>query len=449
MLVRFNTSNFLSFDDEIEFNMLAASFKNHQHHVHYLEKINLLKFSAIYGANGAGKSNLIKAISCFQDIVKHGSININIEELKFKLDKHNNNLPIKFEIELEVNSKIYAYILHIDKQIILEESLYLSGINKKDKMIFERQLLNDSKTKISFTKEYQKNTKQRILIELFEEKLLKNDELLLSKFHELDIDEIFLVHKSIVEDLIFILPDSTSLSKVVDIKFNKEFKEFANSMIKIFDFGINSIDVESTQLEQYLDNEDLSIKKEIEELFNKNESLIKNKHDYFVYFPKNEQLQIATKEDGVIYVNHIITQHLDNQLKLSNFNIHQESDGTQRILEILPALFLLINQNKTIIIDEIDQSLHTVLLKSVFQKISENKNIKGQLIFVTHDSNLLDLNIFRQDEIWFVEKNIRGSSKIYSLSEFKPRYDLDIKKGYLQGRYGAIPFVESINTLKW
>ncbi len=79
-----------------------------------------------------------------------------------------------------------------------------------------------------------------------------------------------------------------------------------------------------------------------------------------------------------------------------------------------------------------------------------NENTKGQLIFTTHESNLLDLDIFRQDEIWFSEKNNKtGSTQLYSLSDFKPRYDLDIRKGYLKGRFGAIPFLAHLEDLKW
>ena len=79
-----------------------------------------------------------------------------------------------------------------------------------------------------------------------------------------------------------------------------------------------------------------------------------------------------------------------------------------------------------------------------------NQNTKGQLIFTSHESNLLDLDIFRQDEIWFVEKdNKSGDTKMYSLSEFKPRYDLDIRKGYLKGRFGAIPFLAKLHDLNW
>ena len=79
----------------------------------------------------------------------------------------------------------------------------------------------------------------------------------------------------------------------------------------------------------------------------------------------------------------------------------------------------------------------------------DEQNTKGQLIFTTHEANLLDINIFRQDEIWFAEKNKAGNTQLYSLSDFKPRYDLDIRKGYLKGRFGAIPFIADLKNLNW
>ncbi|MBC7554628.1 MAG: AAA family ATPase, partial [Taibaiella sp.] len=104
----------------------------------------------------------------------------------------------------------------------------------------------------------------------------------------------------------------------------------------------------------------------------------------------------------------------------------------------------------TYIVDEIDQSLHPALLYKLIQKIMADTETKGQLIFTTHDSNLLDLNIFRQDEIWFAEKDkMKGSTQLYSLNEYKPRYDLDIRKGYLKGRFGAIPFLANLDELNW
>jgi len=121
--------------------------------------------------------------------------------------------------------------------------------------------------------------------------------------------------------------------------------------------------------------------------------------------------------------------------------LQEESDGTQRLLDLIPVFYAILNSDITFIIDEIDQSLHPSLLYTLVKKIMDNDATKGQLVFTTHEANLLDLNIFRQDEIWFAEKNKSGATQLYSLSDYKPRYDLNIRKGYLKGRFGAIPFL--------
>jgi len=135
------------------------------------------------------------------------------------------------------------------------------------------------------------------------------------------------------------------------------------------------------------------------------------------------------------------------QGQLVEFSIDEESEGTQRLINLIPALFILKkNPEKVIFLDELDRRLHPLLSRKFLEfflqcKIEQSKN---QLIFTTHDTNLLDLDLLRRDEIWFVEKNNQGASQLYSLAEFKIRSDLKVEKGYLNGRFGAIPFFGNI-----
>ena len=102
------------------------------------------------------------------------------------------------------------------------------------------------------------------------------------------------------------------------------------------------------------------------------------------------------------------------------------------------------------VIDELDRSLHPTLVRTLVSRIVNDKNMKGQLIFTTHDAGLLDGKVFRNDEIWFAEKDRETqSTHLYTLDEFKPRADLDLEKGYLNGRFGAIPFLARFNELNW
>ena len=134
---------------------------------------------------------------------------------------------------------------------------------------------------------------------------------------------------------------------------------------------------------------------------------------------------------------------LDHGNKNDLFEYSDESDGTQRLFDLIP-IYLAQKQNRVIMIDEIDRSLHTNLTRKFLEMFfAVAKDNESQLIATTHDSNLLDLDLLRQDEIWFVERKPDHSSYIYSLNKFKERFDKKIEKDYLIGRYGAIPVFEN------
>ena len=133
-----------------------------------------------------------------------------------------------------------------------------------------------------------------------------------------------------------------------------------------------------------------------------------------------------------------------------DFELKEESDGTQRIFDFLPVVQEVNSTTSTYIIDELDRSLHPSLVRALVKRIVTDKNMRGQLIFTTHDAGLLDGDIFRNDEIWFAEKDRETQdTHLYTLDEFKPRTDLNLEKGYLNGRFGAIPFLAKLNELDW
>jgi AAA15 family ATPase/GTPase len=158
---------------------------------------------------------------------------------------------------------------------------------------------------------------------------------------------------------------------------------------------------------------------------------------------------IVVKEDGKIWVKTLKVGHVGKRHKSVLFNLDEESDGTVRLLDFVPAFKSVISSEKVFIIDEIERSIHPLLIKELVQKFSLDSNTRGQLIFTTHESNLLNQEIFRQDEIWFAEKNKEGSTDLYSLNDFKEHKTIDIQKGYLNGRYGSIPFLGNLQDLNW
>ncbi|WMJ72247.1 ATP-binding protein [Cytophagaceae bacterium ABcell3] len=441
MLLRFVTNNFLSFGEETEFNMLAGSYKTHKHHVYNVGKVNLLKAAAIYGANGAGKSNLVKAIEFLQEAIKEGGIFKSINDKKFKLNKSNLKSNVSFEAEFVIDDTILSYGVSFNNNIVFQEWLYEARVTADDKMIFEREVSDSGKVIIRVAAKYKKTQKQKLLIELMEESLLKPSELLLGKSEELKIPEITTFKEAIEHSLIVIHPGSRFQGLVPKLNSSKRFKLFTNDLLKAFDTGVTELSVEGISLDKFFGDKDDDLKKEIINVLESGKDLLLNTQEGGV---------LAVKENGKYLIKKTIAQHTNTLGEVFNFDLSEESDGTQRLLDFIPAFDGILNTQATYVIDEIDQSLHPALLKALLTKIMSDERTKGQLIFTTHESNLLDLNIFRQDEIWFAEKDTNtGASQLYSLSDFKPRYDLDIKKGYLKGRFGAIPFLTPLEHLNW
>ena len=183
MLIRFVVSNFFSIGKECEFNMLPAPLKSHPEHVYYnsTKRLKVLKGAAIYGANGAGKSNIIKAIHFVQAAVRSGEILPNMSRFKYKLDAEIYAKPTVFDIEYEWHKKFYGYHLEIQNDIIIEESLYELGFQNDDKMLFERKYIEQTgKISVSIGEKRILNSRQKLLASLLADNILNNTKVLLT-----------------------------------------------------------------------------------------------------------------------------------------------------------------------------------------------------------------------------------------------------------------------------
>ncbi|KAA6327443.1 hypothetical protein EZS27_023567 [termite gut metagenome] len=447
MIIRFVAKNIFSFKEETEFNLLPNKTQRLQHHKVDAGEFNFLRYSAIYGANGSGKSNLIKSISLLKSIVEDGNFNgINdVKELKFKLDKSNSATPISLAIEFYFHSNIFYYTITFDENGFLYEYLAESKKNQ-DVLIFERTVEN-AVQKIKFYEEYSKDEKNKLFIEILSEKLISQKESLLtflSKKYPDEFKNVKNVYDWFNTKLVIIGPKSKPRSIAHILDLNKPIKNFANMLIPSLNMGITKIEIEKKKIEEFLDNDEIKpIKRIIDDLKSKPNSFstLTNK--------KTGEETTFVLEDENIVVKSLITNHLDNEGKIVGFSIGQESDGTKRLIDYIPALRSIIKTDGVYLIDEIERSIHPITIKEIIKKLSLDKEVKGQLIFTTHEINLLDQEILRPDEIWFAQKDIDGSSKLYSLSDFNIHNTIDIENGYLNGRYGGIPFLSNLRDLNW
>ena len=187
----------------------------------------------------------------------------------------------------------------------------------------------------------------------------------------------------------------------------------------------------------------------------KNDELVKivkkakdNPNKIYTLFSSDDAFNVAY-DNGEVWIKKLVAIHKNIDGTITEFSIPNESDGTRRLIEYMPLLYAIVNKDIVYVVDEIERSLHPILIKDIIRKISEIETAKGQLIFTTHESCLLDQNIFRPDEIWFAQKDVEQATQLYPLSDFNIHKTANIENGYLDGRYGGIPFLSNLKDLHW
>lgn len=447
MLVRFTVSNFLSFKEPTEFNMLTGNPRRLEHHVYEPVKgLELLKMAAVYGANGAGKSNLAKAMVFMRDLLLRGWLSPTA--MQYKLDSSQKEKASTFEVELVCAGSTYLYGFDLLPASISEEWLYRTQAGKPDEIVFHRYT-QAGKTHIKVADAYLQTAEQKLRIQLYEQEILKDTDTLLQVLatSKAPFEPAQAVHRWITKLWIVLFPHSQPLGLVWDLISIPGFFRFAKEIMCTFHTGIHDIRIETQSLTDFFGQDDPATLQRIESDLAKAESVggslsIRNTI-------LDEEILII-REDGRPVVKRIVPFHRGQNGELIPFTIFQESDGTKRLLELVPAFFGAIQGPATMIIDEIEQTIHPVLLRELVSKFAMDAQTKGQLVFTTHEAHLLDQEFMRQDEFWFAEKSPEGATSLTPLSDFKDvRYDLDLRKGYLLGRFGAIPFTGDLRHFNW
>ena len=455
MLIGFSVSNFKSFDKQQSISLLASRISRHKNHVKEKANKRVLKAGLIFGANAGGKSNLIEAVSFSRNIILHGLNRTDTNKKYFRIRKKANEDPGIFEYRLIANNAEYSYGFAFDyltKEFLSEWLIKIT--QNEETIIYERTIENgnsivvsdvienniDSKENINRLNVYLEDFKGDISDALKKKTILSDIKLRIKNptgvFKDIiDVCEWF-------EKLIVIFPES-KFADINGIMNDNQIKDYFSRILKLFDTGIESIDGQFRELD--LDKLFAEIPKEQAEKL-KIDIANKTNNQQIITMNFNDQFfVIRQNENGDIVYRKMLLNH-GNPDDL--FEYFDESDGTQRLFDLIP-IYLAEKQNRVILIDEIDRSLHTNLTRKFIEFFfSAAKDNSSQLIATTHDSNLLDLDLLRQDEIWFVERKKDHSSCIYSLNKFKERFDKKIEKEYLLGRYGAIPIWDDLNNLE-
>ena len=410
MLLMFKLKNYTSFKDESILDMRATAFVQHPTHIIPIdEKTGLLKTTAIYGANASGKSNLISAMFFFEQYILSQFIDIKESEsvesantyAKLRLEpfllSENTDEASEFDIIFIRNGKQFQYGFECTAKSILNEWLFID-----DKKVFER-----SGADLSFGSKYQKMLSsyrkfpaERLYIAVLDYFLESESKaVILGDFISFFVEEYNVFTEVLFESTVKGLAGSVGISKkLVD---DKAFRKKVEYYLRRIDVGIQRLDIKS----EAVINEHTGKKAKVK--------IVRTVHDVY-------------DESG-----NVIGERL--------FNLQQESTGTLRFLAYIQNIVEMVSKGGVFIVDEMSSRLHPLLTKLIVDIFCSSHNKKAQLIFTTHDINLLNNNQFRRDEVVFVDKSERGESSLYALSDLKVREDATFNKDYLQGKYGAIP----------
>lgn len=450
MLIQFIVENFLSFKDETVFNLIATKDKKHPDHINRNNKLNpkanILKIAAIYGANASGKSNLINSIEFARDFIIYGTRgDETIPTVPFRLNSETIRKPSKFQFIFHYDNQIYDYGFVVDKHKIFEEWLFVKQ-NRYYKKMFERITTKSGKNKYEFGPSLvKKSSKNKHMRYGYEMEGTRINQLFLTEAFNRNIHELDPIMHWFKYTLVILSPNSRYSALELRAKQDRNFNRFLCRLLKIADTGIENVstDVENLDFNKQFPDMPENLEIQIRDGLNNDKSILVSDGE--------KQYAISKTDDDKLILIKLKMQHKDTHGNFIDFKFEEESEGTQRLVHLAPAFADLLESEKVYLIDELDRRLHPVLSKSLIELYLDVhvKKDNRQLIFVTHESNLLDLEHFRRDEIWFVEKDKNGASHVVSLSDFKIRSDLDIKNGYLKGRFGAIPLIGDVERLGW
>lgn len=400
MLIQFSIGNFLSFKEQSTLSLLASTLKDIQITAEDVifnvegTDLALLKSATIYGANASGKSNFIKAMEFFKWYIINSSKDIQAGERvsieSFRLNSSTIEEPSYFEAVFCDNEYQYRYGFEADETLVRSEWLYQKANKKRAKEV-----------ELFYRKEEHFDIHAKFIIgkELINKRMVRANALLLSVAAQFN--------DSVAVDIIKWLNDTTIIS--------------GSHEENIWNMATLRLD-------------DAAMKQRI------------------IDFSRYADLGIENieKVNNTIISAHTQYDDEGNEVKLINFPFKKnESEGTIKYFSLAYPIIDALDNGKRLVIDEFDSKMHPLLtcrIIALFNSKATNPH-NAQLVFTTHDTNLLSSNIFRRDQIWFTQKDRYGATELYSLAEYKVRNDASFEKDYLSGKYGAIPIISDLGRL--
>jgi len=430
MIISFAVENWMSFRDSTKIVMTASKERQHGERVPKINKYQtrVLPIAAIYGGNASGKTNFFKALNFARRLVVQGTQPDSLIPVEpFRLDFANSAHPSRFAFELLIGEDIYEYSFAVTRNAVLEEKLVLIT-SASEKTLYTRK---DGQINI----EPSPGKNQKDLFLDFVRQGTRDNQLFLTNSISQKVEDFRPVYDWFKDQLVLIAPDARF--EGFDQFFDEKHPLYLtmNTKLQQLDTGIVHLGGEEVPFEQIPIPEPLKARLQGE---------LKEGMTCRVIAEVLKDRYVVTRKDGNLTAKKLVAYHQMADGKEAKFDIRQESDGSQRVIDLLPAFLELTakNSNRVYIIDELDRSLHTLLTRRMLEGYlaSCSTGSRTQLLLTTHDVMLMNQQLFRRDEMWVAERNAGGASTLLSFSDYKDvRYDKDIRKSYLQGRLGGIP----------
>ena len=413
MLLQFTVNNFKSIKNTTIFSMATSS--KDEGNFFPIKKYKLLQSAIIYGANASGKSNFLKAMAFMRRVVlNRDKIILSTDRFPhypFQLSTETEDSSSSFEMVFFINEIKYRYGFEIDNRTVYAEWLYADENGKESKLFYrdidEGELyINRIKFKEGLKLKISKN---QLFIWKCDQEGGEISASILQWFNHLN--------------MIDGMEDGQYVNYAMKQMENKLLKKELVALVQTADIGIEDVLLEEEDISKSV-IEDMSLPPELKKLFLASDSL--------------KRVSLLT--------HHKKYDNQNNEMGITTFELDEdESRGTQKFFKMSAPILKTLREGTVLIIDELDASLHPMLTKHLV-KLFHNKKInkhKAQLIFATHDTNLLHESMFRRDQIWLTQKDKYGATELYSLAQFKNvRKNEDFEKKYIQGKYGGVPYLK-------
>lgn len=409
MLLEFRVRNYRSIRDEQALTLIASGDKEwaatHLAPTGLKAAPHALRSAVVYGPNASGKSSLLRALDYLRAVVAESATIIqpgqtyNIQP--FKLDAASAQQPTEFEITFLLSGLRHQYAFSMTPQRIVSESLLVYRSSKPTQLFSRQHLEGDGY-------DYEFSTYLTGPRKLWQESTRPNA-LFLSMAAQLNSEQLSPVFNWIVRNILF-LPAGATV-----------WPDFTTALL--------ATEPGRASIREFLSAADISIA-DVQAVPRK------GMHAQWVLGASGLQASQEEREFMMPVFEHSTPKGS------AKFELHDESEGTQRLYGLIAPVLDCLREGRVLVVDELDSSLHTLLVRrliTMFQTPELNPK-GGQLIFSTHDTSLLDHTLFRRDQVWFTEKDADQATRLYPLTDFSPRKQEAWERGYLSGRYGAVPF---------